>query len=233
MSIDAAFDIREFVSGHSLLGQLEPDDLERLLTYSRRQSFAENEVIFRKGDPGNSMMIVVKGSVKISAPMPEGKEAVLSMLEKGEILGEMAVLEGKDRSADATALNQCELLELQQRDFIPFLEHHPKVCIQLLAILSARLRRISELIQDRNFLSLPGRLAKLLLEMSHTHGHDVPEGVRVDINMSQKNFGAMLGASRESINKQLSAWRKEGLVKRGRGFIILMQPEELSRIIDI
>ncbi len=233
MTDEAAVDIREFISAHTLLSQLEAEELERLMTFSIRRSYAKNEIIFRKGDPGYSMMILVRGRVKISSIFPEGKEVVLAVLEKGEILGEMALLEGKERSADATALQPSELLELQKRDFIPFLERNPKICIRMLSILSARLRQTSDHIQDRNTLSLPCRLAKALLELSQTHGREVPEGVRVDMIMSQKNFGAMLGASRESINKQLGAWRREGLIKKGRGFIILTRPAELSCIVDV
>ena len=157
---------------------------------------------------------------------------VLTVLGTGEILGEMAILERKDRSAEATALEPSELLVLQRRDFIPFLERNPKVCIRMLCVLSDRLRRTSELVEDRTFLSLSSRLAKALLDLARVSGREVPEGVRVEFKMSQKNLAASLGASRESINKQLGAWQNEGLIKKGRGFIILNQPRELVRIIE-
>ena len=177
------------------------------------------------------MMTVMKGRIKISSSSPEGKEVVLAVLGKGEILGEMAILEGKPRSADATAVEPSRLLVLHGRDFIPFLEGNPKICIRLLRILSARLRRTSELVEERTFLSLPSRLAKTLVDLALAEGHEAPEGVRIDFKMSQKDFGGLLGASRESVNKQLAAWQDEGLIKVGRGVIILTELKELARMI--
>ncbi len=122
---------------------------------------------------------------------------------------------------------------MQKRDFIPFLERNPAICIRLLRILCERLRRTSELVEDRAFLSLPARLAKTLLDLADSSGRETPDGVRVDFNMSQKIFGALVGASRESVNKQLHAWQSDGLLTIGRGFVVLARPEDLSRVIEI
>ncbi len=218
---------------HLLLEHLEPHELERLMAFARSQHHPAGEVIFRKGDPGISMMSIVDGRVKISVASPDGKEAVLAVLGPGEVLGEMAILEDKNRSADATALDACELLVLQKRDFIPFLERNPAICIRLLRILCERLRRTSAQVEDRTFLSLPARLAKTLLDLADSTGRETTDGVRVDFKMSQKNFGGLLGASRESVNKQLHAWQAEGLLTIGRGFVVLARPEDLARVIDV
>ena len=223
----------ELAAKHLLLEHLEPHELERLMAFARSQHHPAGEVIFRKGDPGISMMSIVDGRVKISVTSPDGKEAVLAVLGPGEVLGEMAILEDKDRSADATALDACELLVLQKRDFIPFLERNPAISIRLLRILCERLRRTSALVEDRTFLSLPARLAKTLLDLADSAGHETTEGTRVDFNMSQKSFGGLMGASRESVNKQLHAWQAEGLLTIGRGFVVLARPEDLARVIDV
>jgi CRP-like cAMP-binding protein len=220
-------------ASHLLLEHLEPHELERLMAFARSQRHPAGEVIFHKGDPGISMMSIVEGRVKISVASPDGKEAVLAVLGPGEVLGEMAIIEDKDRSADATALDACELLVLQKRDFIPFLERNPAICIRLLRILCERLRRTSELIEDRTFLSLPARLAKTLLDLADTGGHETEDGMRVDFNMSQKNFGGLLGASRESVNKQLHAWQSEGLLTIGRGYVVLIRPDDLGRVVTM
>ena len=220
-------------AAHLLLEHLEPHEFDRLMAFARSQHHPAGEVIFRKGDPGISMMSIVDGRVKISVASPDGKEAVLAVLGPGEVLGEMAILEDKDRSADATALDACELLVLQKRDFIPFLERNPAICIRLLRILCERLRRTSALVEDRTFLSLPARLAKTLLDLADSTGRETTDGMRVDFKMSQKNFGGLLGASRESVNKQLHAWQSEGLLTIGRGFVVLARPEALARVIDV
>jgi CRP-like cAMP-binding protein len=218
---------------HLLLEHLEPHELERLMQFARNQHYRAGEVIFRKGDPGISMMSIVSGRVKVSVASPDGKEAVLAVLGPGEVLGEMAIIEDKDRSADATALDACELLILQKRDFIPFLERNPAIAIRLLRMLCERLRRTSAQVEDRTFLSLPARLAKTLLDLAESGGRETENGTRVDFNMSQKNFGGLMGASRESVNKQLHAWQSEGLLTIGRGHVVLARPEDLARVVDI
>ncbi len=231
----AASDSRlgRLAASHLVLEHLEPHELDRVMAFARTQRHPAGEVIFHKGDPGISMMSIVEGRVKISVASPEGKEAVLAVLGPGEVLGEMAIIEDKDRSADATALDACELLVLQKRDFIPFLERNPTISIRLLRILCERLRRTSALVEDRTFLSLPARLAKTLLDLADSAGSETAEGTRVDFNMSQKNFGGLMGASRESVNKQLHAWQSEGLLTMGRGYVVLARPEDLARVVDI
>ena len=233
MTAKAFIEARKLVTGHSLLDRLEPHELDKLMRFARLERHGPGEVIFRKGDPGHSMMTVLKGRIKVSSSSPEGKELVLAVLAQGEILGEMAVLEGKPRSADATALEATELLLLDRRDFIPFLERNPKICIRMLALLSDRLRRTSELLEDRAFLSLPARLAKTLLDLARSQGRELEDGVRIDFTMSQGNLGALLGASRESVNKQLAAWRNEGLIDMRRGFVVITRPQELARLIEL
>ncbi len=220
-------------AAHLLLEHLEPHELDRLMAFARTQRYRAGEAIFHKGDPGISMMSIVAGRVKISVASPDGKEAVLAVLGPGEVLGEMAILEDRDRSADATALDASELLVLQKRDFIPFLERNPAICIRLLRILCERLRRTSALVEDRTFLSLPARLAKTLLDLADRAGRETAEGTRIDFNMSQKIFGGLLGASRESVNKQLHAWQAEGLLTIGRGYVVLARPDDLARVIDV
>ncbi|MEE2970866.1 MAG: Crp/Fnr family transcriptional regulator, partial [Pseudomonadota bacterium] len=176
-----------------------------------------------------SMLTVISRRVKISVSSSEGKEAVLAILGRGEVLGEMALIDGKERSADATALEPSEALSIHRRDFIPFLERNPAICLRLLGVMSDRLRRTSEMVEDRSFLDLPGRLAKTLLDLGRTDGVDTKDGLRIDMPMSQSAFGAMLGASRETINKQLKAWQDEGLIITGRRFVVLVDVDRLAR----
>lgn len=156
---------RALFDGHPVLGFLAASELDHVLGFVVAQRYAVGQVMFRKGDTGQSLMLIASGKVKVSVSGPDGKEAVLAVLGVGEILGEMAILDNKPRSADATALEPCELLVLHQRDFIPFLERNPAVAIRLLAMVCERLRRTSELLEDRTLHHLPGRLARALLEL--------------------------------------------------------------------
>jgi CRP-like cAMP-binding protein len=223
----------KLVSGHVLLGQLEPEELKRVLAFARTERFPAGQVIFRRGEPGHSMMTVISGRIKISVSSSEGKEAVLAILGRGEVLGEMALIDGKERSADATAMEASEALSIHRRDFIPFLERNPAICLRLLGVMSDRLRRTSEMVEDRSFLDLPGRLAKTLLDLGRTEGVDTKDGLRIDMPMSQSAFGAMLGASRETINKQLKSWQDEGLIITGRRTVVLVDVDRLARSVGL
>ena len=216
------------VSGNLLLDSLEVGERGRLLSLARSERHAEGAVIFRKGDPGNSLMMIVSGRIKISNSSPSGPEVVLTLLGNGEVLGEMAIFEDATRSADATAIENCELLVLQRRDVLPFLESNPRICVRLLAVLSARLRRTSAALQDRTFLSIASRLAKTLLDLAAQRGDVEDEGVRVTLGFSQRNLGAMLGASRETVNRQLHAWQDDGLIRLGPGYVVITRLDALA-----
>ena len=224
-------EISELVSSHILLGSLAPAELDRLLAFASMQRYASGETMFQKGDPGSSMMIVAHGRIEVGVTSADGRKTVLAVLGRGEILGEMAILEGRERSADAVSLEASELLVLHSRDMIPFLERNPAICIKLLRILSERLRRTSGLVEDRAFLSLPARLAKALLEAAPAVDARTPDGIRVELGMSQKNFASLLGASRETVNTQLRAWQNDGLIRMGRGYVVLIRPDDIDAIL--
>jgi CRP-like cAMP-binding protein len=131
--------------GHAFFGVLAPDDVDALLVHARSVRYPAGCMVFARGSPGRSMMAVLSGSIRISTTSPQGREIVLAILQTGEIFGEMALLDGGDRAADAIAMSDCELLVIDQRDFIPFLKSRGDLCIALLRLLSGRLRRTDEL----------------------------------------------------------------------------------------
>ncbi len=214
----------------SPLQQLAPDELELLESFAHTQRFHAGEVIFRKGDPGTSMMSIVKGRVKISATSPGGGEAVLAILGPGEVLGEMAVLDDKDRSATATTLEACEVMVLRKSDIVTIMDQNPTVCMRLLRILSERLRRSSSLVEEQAFVSLSARLAKVLLDLA---GRNATAGTRVYFDITRESFDGPLGASRVDVEKLLLQWQASGLLTVESGYIVLARPESLARFIEI
>jgi CRP-like cAMP-binding protein len=159
----ASQDIAQLLSKSLLFGALEEAARRDLAGHARRQSFKRGEPVFHVGAPGQSMMVILNGTVRVSLPGPRGKGVILADLPPGELLGEVALLDGKERSADATALTNCELVALERRDVVAFLEKRPDVCLKLLALLCARLRKSDQRMSDIAFLELPVRLAKVLL----------------------------------------------------------------------
>ena len=144
---------RQIFERNFLLGKLSPSEIDALLTYSRVERYPAGEEIFAKGSPGNSLMIVLRGRVRISSISLAGKEIVLNIIDAGEIVGEIATLDGGERSGDAVAMSDCELLVLNRRDFMPFLENHADICLMLIKILCQRLRHTSEQVEDLQFPS--------------------------------------------------------------------------------
>jgi CRP/FNR family cyclic AMP-dependent transcriptional regulator len=218
--------------GHWLFANLEPDDLRRLADQGRRQRFAANERIFRKGDPGQAMMAVLAGRVKISASSADGKEIVLNIVDEGGVFGEIALLDGKDRTADATAMGATELLVLDRRDMLPFLRSHPEVGLRLIEVLCQRIRNTSEQLEDSLFMLQSARLAKTLLRLAGEFGRETDAGLRIDMKLSQREIGAMVGMRREALNRRFGKWREQGLVVYENGYVTIPDPERFAEFAE-
>src|SRR5437764_11623696 len=162
---------------HPLFREFPPAVIEHLGTYMTRRSVRRGATIFAKGDPGSGLMAVLWGSVKMSVPTSEGRETVLNIIKPGEIFGEIALLDGRPRTADAVAMSDCELMVIDRRDFIPFLRSEPDVALKFIEILCARLRRTSEQVEDVMYLDFPARLAKTVLQLVR----GTPAGRKVQI----------------------------------------------------
>jgi CRP/FNR family transcriptional regulator, cyclic AMP receptor protein len=221
---------RELFQRNFLLGRLNSQEIDALLAYTRVERYRAGREIFSKDSPGDSMMAVLKGRVKISSLSPEGKEIVLNIISPGEIFGEIALLDGKERTADATAMDDCELLVLSRRDFLPFLERHADICLLLLSVLCERLRRTSEQLEDVTFRHLQSRLAKTLLRLGRSAGAPKGRALRIDLKLSQRDLANIVGATRESINKHLQLLQRSGVIGRDRGAIVIKDVAALERL---
>ncbi len=191
---------------------------------AHRRRFAAGAAIFRAGDPGQSMMAIATGTVRISLPTVPGREVVLADLGPGEVFGEVALLDGKDRSANASALSTCELLELERRDVLPFLAERPEVCVRLLALLCDRLRRADQRMSDIAFLDIPARIARTLLARIGDPSERRP---KPKLALSQGELAAMVGASRENVNRHLRDWQRRGILESRSGWIVVLSRETL------
>ncbi len=212
---------RRIFEQHFLLGKLSTAEIDQLLTYSRVERYPAGEEIYPKGSPGQSMMVVLRGTAKMSSVSLEGKEIVLNIIHAGEIFGEIALLDGAERSADAIAMTDCELLVLSRRNFMPMLEQHPEMCMMLIKILCQRLRRTSEQVEDVLFRHLESRIAKALLQLAERPDRDHVGRAPVKLTLSQSELGNIVGSSRESVNKQLQVWQRAGLIDLAKGSIVI------------
>jgi len=189
----------------------------------------KGEVLFRKGDEGNVLYIVRKGSIKIVLPSKMGDEAVLAVFSAGDFFGEMALLDGMPRSADAVALEPSELLALNRNDFITFLGNNEEAMQAILSNLSMRLRKTDDSLEDAYFLNISARFAKKLVELAKTHGKRDGDIIQIDLRLSQKDLASMIGATRESVNKELRVLREKGLVSTEKGTLRILDLARLER----
>jgi CRP-like cAMP-binding protein len=225
----------DLVKGHRVLEQcflfrpLDERAKQELIARAHRRTFAQGERIFGAGSPGQSMMAVLSGTVRISILTATGKEIVLADLPAGEVFGEMALLDGKDRSADATAHSKCELLVFERRDVLPFLRSHPDICLTLLELLSLRLRRLDERMADIAFVDLPARLAKTLLRSAQPAQPNRP----ARLSQSQGDLAKMIGGTRETVNRCLRDWQRQGILELKAGWTIILRPDALEELAGV
>lgn len=222
---------RELLKRHFLLGMLDDSDISALLVHSHIEHYRTGDPIFTKGSPGQSMMAVLRGSVKISSLSLDGKELVLNTIREGELFGEIALLDGRDRTADATAAGDCELLVVYRRDFLPFLKRQPDVCIYLLETLCQRLRQTSEQVEDIVFGNLGSRVAKTLLRLAKIPEEGDATMEAQAVRVTQQELGRMVGTTRESVNRHLQVWQSAGLIRLGKGSIAICDVRGLQRMV--
>jgi len=225
---DVVPDKRPLLGKHQFFRGMPPELVERLAAHARLTSEPAGRVLFRKGDPGTGLVAIVSGIVRISVASGDGNEIVLNLVSTDEILGEISLLDGGARTADAITATKCQLLTLDRRDFVGVLHDHPAFAIRLLALVSARLRRTSEQLEDMTFADPKTRLAKALLRLAEIQGVGATE--RPLVSITQKALGWMVGLSRESTNKCLGQWESAGYVELGKGTCAIRQPKALQRI---
>jgi len=218
---------RKLLEKCPLFGAMHEQGRRELVLHARPRSFVAGEPICHVGEPGQSMMAVVVGTVRISLPTTKGREIILADLPAGELFGEIAMLDGKPRSANATALTRCELLVLERRDVLPFLERSPAACLKLMEMLCARIRRSDERMSDIAFFDLPTRIAKTLL-LFPARGPGPAK-----LSLSQSELADMCGGTRENVNRCLREWQRRGIVELRNRFTIIHKPEVLRELVKI
>ncbi len=221
--------VSDFLKSIPLFQHLTQEDRDHLSASIRNQILKKGDILFHKGNKGTALYIIKSGKIKVSLPSSMGDEVVLAIFSDGDFFGEMALLDGMPRSADATAIEPTELLLLDRQDFISFLNGNKDAVQAVLQSLSLRLRKTDDLLEDTCFLNISARFAKKLLELAAKHGHKDGEEVHIDLIFTQKDLASMVGATRESINKELRVLREKGLVSIRENSIYIHNLERLKR----
>ncbi len=214
---------------HPIFCDLDPEALDQLCRYAKHSSLKRGATIVSKGDPGNSLIAVISGTVKISVSSPDGRSAILNLIGPGGTFGEVAVLDGLARTADATANTNCEIYVIDRRDFLPFVRSQPALAMKFIELLCTKLRWTSDQVEEVILQNLPGRLASALLRL--TEKDKLAPGGRT-IAITQQEISEMVGMTRESINKQLRAWATRNWVRLEHGAIVVLNAEMLRQLAE-
>jgi CRP/FNR family transcriptional regulator, cyclic AMP receptor protein len=217
-----AEDARRLLANCFLFQGLGPEERNQLVSRAHIRRFAAGDTIFHMGSPGSSMMAVLSGQVRISISSPEGKELLLAIIQPNEVFGEIALLDGKERSADAKAMTACALAVLERRDVLVFLERHPEAWVRIVEVLCERFRENTQHAAEVSLMQLPARLAKALLRMESEPA--------AGPQLSQRELGNMVGAARESVNKCLNEWQRRGVIRLEDNAIAILDRATLEAL---
>jgi len=212
-----------------LFNSLSDSDLESLSESVRLQSLKKGQTLFRKGDEGSSLYIIKQGTIKIVLPSRLGDEVIVTIFFEGDFFGEMALFDGKPRSADALAMELTKIYMLSRNDFLLFLQSNINAMKSILSQLTNRLRSTDDFLEGACFLSASARLAKKLLDLAESHGQKDGDSVYIDLNLTQKELGDMIGSTRESINKELKILRDKNLITMQENKIQIIDITRLKR----
>jgi CRP/FNR family transcriptional regulator len=200
--------------------------LEAVLT---KRNVARGHVVFREGEDGDRLFVVLEGKVKISRTAADGRENLLAVLGSGEMFGELSLFDPGPRTASVTTVTEATLASLDHDDLRPLLSERPGVAVELLQALAQRLRRTNEAMADLVFTDVPGRVAKALLDLADKFGVPESDGLRVRHDLTQEELAQLVGASRETVNKALSEFAHRGWLRIEGRSVLLLDTERLSR----
>jgi len=212
-----------------LFAALDADSAATLEATLTTRTLARGHVVFREGDDGDRLFIVLEGKVKISRAAADGRENLLAVLGGGEMFGELSLFDPGPRTATVTTVTEAVLASLDHDDLRPLLTERPGVAVQLLMALAQRLRRTNEAMADLVFTDVPGRVAKALLDLAEKFGVQEAEGLRVRHDLTQEELAQLVGASRETVNKALSEFAHRGWLRIEGRSVLLIDPERLAR----
>ena len=230
----------EFLNSVPIFANLKPEQLQSLPDKLRRRHYQRGEVIFHQDDPADRMHIIVEGRVKISITSEDGREKDIALFQPGDCFGEMALLDGANRSATATAIEPSDTMVLFRQDFLDFMSENPEVTSDVTNLLTKRLRNVNQMLGDVVFLDVPTRVAKQLLSLAENYvneqdgeasGDASGEGAIV-VPIGQEELARLVGASRETVSRALKSYRRLGLVTTSHRRITITDLVGLERMVS-
>jgi CRP/FNR family cyclic AMP-dependent transcriptional regulator len=216
-------DLVELLVGLALFAGVPEADVERLVESSRLRRYPRGQVVFSAGDPSDTLLVTVSGRMKVTVTSADGGELILALVERGGVIGELGVIDGGARSADAVTLDATEVLLVPSGVLSDLQTRFPAVTSNLLAAVASSFRRLTDATADLVFLDLPRRVGKALLDQPRSAA-----GV-VDLGLSQEQFSHRVAGTRQSVNQALRGFERRGWIEINGREIVLRNPAALAR----
>ena len=223
-------DKREILATNPLLSGLPVDVVEELMAVSVGKQFADGECVYAQGQEGDGLFGVVQGRIRLSNSSREGKELLVMLVEPGDWIGEVSLLDGLPRSLDAYAMGECAALFLPRARFDALLKAKPELYQYFIPMLCRKLRLALSYVEGVALFPLPARLAQRLLELVAFYGvSDDKPGTLIDVHLPQEDIAKMLGVSRQAISRELKRFESEGIIQLAYGQLRVMDEAALQR----
>jgi len=220
----------ELLARVPLLSDLEPAELERIAQVAIPRSFPKGARVFHEGDTSDACYLIRSGEVRVTREHPDGRAIALATLGPGELVGELAMIDGDVRSASVEALTDLELLAVSAADMRGLLERNAQITAKLVVALARRLREANERISRQSFQTVPSRVAGVLAQLVSEESADRRRD-GVTIRMNQADLAQLAGTSRESVSRFLAVLERAGVVRVGRGRVTVLEPHRLRAYI--
>lgn len=214
--------LREVLAQSDLFETLEDEHLDQLVSITRERSFDVGQVVFTRDQSADALYAVTDGQFKAVTTSEDGREIVLRLIDPGDVFGEIALLDGRPRTATVIASKPSKLASIARRDLLRLMRATPDIALGLLAVMASRLRATTEQFEETSFLLLPARLARRVLALADVYGEEDRATGGVKIRISQEELGQLVATSRVSVNQQLKAWEADGIVKTSRGALTVL-----------
>ncbi len=227
----------------ALFRRLPAAALPRVAERMTRRRYRRGEVIFHEGDPGDALHLITSGRVKIGRLSPDGAEAIVTSLARGDVFGELVLLDGAPRSAAATALEATETLTLSRPDFVALVDEDAGFRWGLFAGIAHHHRRLTDQLAEAHFLDLAGRLARQLARLadatagaSHAPSDAAPGGAPTELRLgrlyTQSELAAMIGGTRPRVNQLIGEFSAAGLIRVEPDDLVILDLDGLLQRAD-
>lgn len=213
----------------NLFAGVSDREMQEIAHGSTMRNVDRGRVLVHPDEPSEMVYVIKEGRVKVSRYSADGREQILALLEPGDVIGELALVQQAE-TVQVEAFEDTLVCGIRREDFLRLIQRQPEVMLQVMKVLAERLRAAEEEIADLVFRTVPGRLASLLLRLAQGYGRTTPAGQRLDLRLTHHDIGAMIGATRETVTAVFSRLREEGIIAFDRHHVVIRDVDALHRL---